>query len=322
MRLDAHFDMLPEKAFQRGPSGSIMPQGGKGSTINAPAPDPSIGASQKEMSDLARQEYEDFKTNVWPVMQAQSQRQQNNADTQAALDLKTQNQQNAIANEQYQRYKDVYMPLQNDIIKQANEYDTGANRERIANEAMGDVASQAQIGRQNTARTMASYGINPSSGSYVSNQNANDVMEAATKASAATRARDAAVQLGWAKKMDAIGLGSGVFGNQATSTGLALNAGNQSLQSGQVPISNSQALGASYNAGYGGTMQGWNNVGQLGAQSYSSQISAYNAQQAANAQSSSGIGAAIGGIGGALMSGGTGGFAKSAIGMGLNKLFG
>ena len=54
-------------------------------------------------------------------------------------------------------------------------------------------------------------------------------------------------------------------------------------------------------SGYGGAMSGWNNVGQLGAQTYSTQVQAYNAQQQANAQSSAGMGSMIGALGGAAM---------------------
>jgi len=326
MRLNAHFDMLPMRAFQRGPSGSIMPQGGK-TSVEAPEADPNIGLAQKEMSGLSTEYMALWKNDIWPGMKQQAVDQQNLAEEQTAfskeqsqLQMDTQKQQNAIAAEQYQRYKDKFLPMQDEIIAEANAYDTEANRERIASEALGDVESQFAISRANRAREGAAYGIDPTSGRYAGAANAEGVMEAATKASAATRARDAAVQLGWAKKMDAIGLGSGIFGNQATSTSLGINAGNSALTAGnsalaagQVPMSNYGAMTSAGGSAFGTGMQGWNNVGQLGVQKYNADVGAYSAAQQANAQSSAGLGSAIGGIAGAAASMYSGGLMANAI---------
>jgi len=302
--------MLPERAFQRGFDGRILPQGGKGSTINAPAPDPSIGASQvalsntaQQQADLASQEYKDFKDNVWPTMAAQSQSQLDASNRLAAqqYDINTQNQ--AIATAYNKRMTDVFYPMQDKLIAEANNYNTDANREQIASSAIGDVTQAFDNQRTSQNAQARSYGIDPTSGAYQGMERATGVSEAATQASAATRARDAALQLGWAKSMDAIGLGSGLAGNQATSTSLALQAGNSSLAAGQVPMQNASALGSSYaqgyggaNSGYGGAASSYGAAGNLGAQSYGTQVSAWNAQQQANAQSSAGIGSALGGI--------------------------
>lgn len=300
MRLDAHFDMLPERAFEkrgfgRGPA---TLEGGKGGGGSAPAPDPNIGLAQKKLAELSEQQYNDFKTIVWPEMLKQSQQQQANADAQTKIATETQAKQNAIAEEQYAKYKETYQPLQDQIVTEAKNYDTEANRERIAQGAMGDVTSQFGIAQQNNARQMASYGIDPTSGRYQGQMNQNDVMQAATGAAAATRARDAAVQLGWAKKMDAAGMASGQFGNQATATGLGLNAGGSAVNAGAAGMNATNALGAGLNAGYSGSMSGWGQVGQLGVSKYNTDVSAFNAQNQANATASAGWGSAIGaGIG-------------------------
>jgi hypothetical protein len=97
------------------------------------------------------------------------------------------------------------------------------------------------------------------------------------------KTRQAAEQLGWARRMDAIGLGMGQFGNQATSTGLALTAGNQALSSGQVPLANLSAASQSANQSYGGAMQGWSSVGTLGVQKYNADVNAWGQEQQARA---------------------------------------
>ena len=301
MRYTNEYDMLPERAFLRGPNGRIMPQGGKGTKIEAPTPDPYIGLAQKQTSQLSADYMELWKSDIWPGMKQQATDQQKLSQEQVSLNMEMQKRQMEIAEEQYQRYKTVFQPLQDDIVKQANEYDTAGNQERLASSALGDVNTQFENQRQQTRMQGRAYGIDPTSGRYQGAENANSVMQAGTAAAASTRARDAAVQLGWAKKMDAIGLGSGIFSNQATSTGLALNAGNSAISAGQVPMSNFSSMTASGGSAFGTGMAGYNSAGQLGVQKYGADINAYNSQQQANAQSSAGIGSAIGAIGAAAM---------------------
>lgn len=298
MRLDAHFDMLPERAFQRKPGGGILPQGGKGGS-SAPSPDPNIGIAQRELAQISREYLDSFKNDVWPELQRIADKQEDRADEQFALDRQVQNKQMAIADEQYDRYKTVYKPLQDDIIQQAKDYDTESNREQQAALAIGDTRDQFEQQRQNQSMQMRSYGINPNSGRFQGMMNANNVMEAATSAAAATRARSAAEQLGWAKKMDAIGLGSGVFGNQATSTQLGLAAGSQGMNAGQTGMTNAMSMGNAMNQANVGAMQGWGQVGTLGVQKYNADVNAYQAQQQANAAGSAGMGSALGSLAGA-----------------------
>lgn len=302
MRL-GYDDMLPERAFQprgKGPfaRGMTLEGGKSGGGGSAPAPDPNIGIAQRELAAISKEYLESWKTEVWPKMKEQAEKQEIRADEQFALDRELQTMQIESAKKTMREFEQYGAPLRQDIYKRAAEYDTEANRERIAAEAMGDVKSAFGIKAADEQRRLQSFGIDPTSGRATSTANANAIMEAAVGSAAATRARTAAEQLGWAKKMDAIALSQGQFGNQATSTGLALSAGNQALQSGQVPMANYGAMGSSMGQAYGGAMQGWGQVGQLGVQKYNADVNAYSAQQQANAQSSAGWGSAIGGLAG------------------------
>ena len=302
MRL-GYDDMLPERAFQprgKGPfaRGMTLEGGKSGGGGSAPAPDPNIGIAQRELAAISKEYLESWKTEVWPAMKEQAEKQEMRADEQFALDREIQNMQIDAAKRTMEEFQQYGTPLRQDIYKRAAEYDTEANRERIAAEAMGDVKSAFGIKAADEQRRLQGFGIDPTSGRATSTANASAIMEAAVGSAAATRARTAAEQLGWAKKMDAIALSQGQFGNQATSTGLALAAGNQALQSGQVPMANYGAMTGAMGSAYGGAMQGWGQVGQLGVQKYNADVSAYSAQQQANAQSSAGWGSAIGGLAG------------------------
>lgn len=309
MRLGYH-DMLPERAFSprfgvRGPfsHGMTLEGGGKGGGGgSAPAPDPNIGIAQRELAQISREYLEQFKNEVWPELKRTTAKQEERADEQFQIDRKIQDRQMEIAEEQYQRYQNTFRPIQDSIVRDAMAFDTDANRERMASEAMGDVKNQFAIKAADDERRMQAFGINPTSGQFAGMRNANSVLEAATAASAATRTRDAARQLGWAQRMDAIGLGSGVFGNQATSTSLALNAGAAGLNAGQMAVNNNLSMAGSMAQANQGAMQGWGQIGQLGVQKYNSDVNAFEAQQRANAAGSAGWGSALGTIAGAAIS--------------------
>lgn len=274
---------------------------GGGGGGSAPAADPNIGKAQMKLAQISEDYLQEWKTNVWPQMKAQAEKQDARADEQFALDKETQAFQSQIAKEQYQRYEDVYKPLQDKMITEADQYNTEGNFQRQAAMAMGDVNQQFATAKESNRMQQRSYGIDPTSGRYQGQENASGAMEAATKASAATKARTAAEQLGWAKRMDAIGLGQGVFGNQATSTGLALSAGNQALQSGQTSMGNYAQMGSSMGQAYGGAMQGWNSVGTLGVQKYNADVNAYEAQMKSDAGASAGFGSLAGSLGAAAI---------------------
>jgi hypothetical protein len=198
-------------------------------------------------------------------------------------------------------YQEKGAPLREKLYAEALTAGGAEDKEKQAALAMGDVKSQFGIQAEQTARQMKSYGIDPTSGKFQGQARTAGIMEAATSAAAATKARDAATQLGWAKKMDAAALAQGQFGNQASSTGLALQAGGQALGAGQTTIGNYGALGSSMNQANAGAMQGWGQVGSLGVQKYNADVNAYNAQQQASATSSAGLGSAIGTLGAAYI---------------------
>jgi L-rhamnose mutarotase len=315
--------MLPERAFIRGFDGRIQPQGGgKGGGGSAPAPDPSIGAAQLRLTELAEAQYKDFKEEVWPEMLKQSAHQQEQADEWQKQQMDLADKNSGIADEYYARMKEKFYPIQDKMVQEATDYNTEGNFQMMANRALGDTNAQNELARKNQSMQMAQFGIDPTSGAYTGANQAINTMGAANSAAASNRAYTAARELGWNLGMITSGLGAGLPGQQVASSGVAMNAGNGGMATGQMAMGNYGALGSSMNQAYGGAMQGYGQSGSLGAQSYNTQVNAWNAQQASNAQSSSGWGSAIGGLVGAGMSGGALGFGGSAIGMGMKKAFG
>lgn len=301
MRYD-HFDMLPERAFQKigfSGHGRMTLEGGKGGSVSAPAADPNIGLAQSKMAELADAQYQMFKDEIWPQMKEESARitamSEKLGDQQYAL-----NEKNAdIADEYYTRMKDKFYPMQDQMVEDATNYNTEGEQERQAALAMGDVNDAFNNQRKQQEMQMASYGINPTSGRFQGATNANGAMQAAAGAAAATKARTAAEQLGWAKRMDAIGLGMGLSSNQATSTGIALNAGNSAMGSTSAGLGALNTMSSASNGAAGTAMQGWQGVGQLGVSKYQADTNAWSASQQAGASNNAAMGSTIGAVAGA-----------------------
>lgn len=294
------------------------PQGGGkgGGGGSAPAPDPNIGLAQKKMAEISEEYLNQWKTEVWPQMKEQTLKQEARADEQFAIDKEIQAIQIESSKKNLAEY-DRNAVNREAIYKEAEQYSTAENKERLAAEAIGDVKTAFSTQASDLERRNQSYGINPTSGRSIAAQNVNSVLQAATESAAATRARNAADQLGWAKKLDAAALAQGSFGNQATSTGLALNAGTTGLNAGQTTIGNYGALGSSMSQANMGAMSGWNNVGNLGVQSYGIQSQNYQADQnriaQQNAGSSAGWGSLAGSVIGAAGNIYTGGMMSTAL---------
>jgi len=268
---------------------------------SAPPPDPAIGQAEKEMADLQQQEYSDYKNIYMPQQQAQVQQQMDLAKRQEAQYEQTQQQMDTQSADYYNEYKNTYEPLMNNMVSQASNYDTQANYEQQAQLAIGDVNDTTNAQRKAQAMQMESVGVDPTSGAYQSMWNASGINQAAQQAAAATRARVAAQQLGWNMEDQAAAMGQNLPGNSTNSASVGLNAGNATVQTGQQQVSNSNLNTTTNNSAMQGMASTQQGIGQLGNASYQTQVNAWNAQQQADAQSSSGLGSMVGALGGAAL---------------------
>jgi hypothetical protein len=192
-----------------------------------PAPDYGpMQALGREQLDFAKQQYAEMK----PLA------------TQVA------NQQMAAQAQQMQQAKDYYdynintfRPLEQGLVTDAQNFNTEAYRSQMAQRAAADVQQAFQGMQGQTSREMARRGINPNAGAALAMQNANALKLASATAGAQTGARTQAEQMGWARRLDAAGLGRGLAGSStaayqgatgAGSAGLgsAMSAGNQYMQ--------------------------------------------------------------------------------------------
>jgi hypothetical protein len=176
-----------------------------------------------------------------------------------------------------------------------------AARESAARDAAADVQGRFAGANAGQRLEMARMGVGPDSGRYASMMSGNAAMEAAASAAAMNQARTAAKQLGWAKRMDSAALGRGLPGSQATSTGLALQGLGGAQNSALVPSNLAAQQQQLANQGASTVAGMYGQIGQLGVQSYNSQLGAWSAANQAAAAESSGFGSFLGSLGAAAI---------------------
>ena len=188
--------------------------------------------------------------------------------------------------------ENLYRPLEQKIVAEANEFDTPERREAAAGRAVADVGQQVNIAQAAQQRNQQRMGVNPNSGAALALGNTMSLGEAATKAGAANTARDNIELQGYARKMDAANLGRGIASSQATSAGVALNQGNSAVANAGVPAQVSGQGVAQMQGGANATLGGLGSA--AGVYNNSSNLKA-------QAGDNSGMWGALGALGGAAI---------------------
>jgi hypothetical protein len=238
--------------------------GGKSSP---PPPDYSgMEALGREQLDFSKRQYAEMK----PI-----------AERVANQQLASQDQQMKQAQEYYDYQQNTFRPVERGLVAQAQEYDTEANRERIAAQAAADTARAFGTAEGMTSRNLARRGVGPGSGNAMAMQNQNALSLASARAGAMTGARNQAEQIGYARKLDAVGLGRNLAGASTAAYGAATGAGSAGLSSSMAP-------GNQY-------MGGLAQAGQTYGSILNSQTSAYNTAQSQADPFASIIGMGLGG---------------------------
>jgi hypothetical protein len=227
------------------------------------APDNSgINDAAKANADIAKQSLDWYKARYAdeaPQRQAAFDLATKVTNSQlGAMDTQTQ-----LAKEANDYNNSTFRPLERSIVNDANSYDTEANREQLAGKAIGDVNENFANAREQGIRDLTRHGVNPNDGSYKGTAERLALGQALAGATAATKARGDALQLGRAMKMDAASLGRGLPSQQATNTSLAINAGNSAANNGQIPLQVQRQGDATMQQGFTTALNGNQSSGNL-----------------------------------------------------------
>lgn len=186
----------------------------------------------REQLDFAREQY----NAASPILQ-----------DVAGLQMDAQRQQMEQGADYYSYLRDTYRPLEKSIVDDAQNFNTAAYRDQLASQAAADVGLAFNKTEAMNERSMASMGVNPNSGRFAGINNASSLAQAANRAGLMTGTRTQAEQMGYARKLDAAGLGRNLSGASLAAYGGATNAGSAagaSLQSAGQNYMGNMAIGA------------------------------------------------------------------------------
>lgn len=154
-----------------------------------------------------------------------------------------------------ERYEGVFLPLQDQYIAEAQEYDTPERREQVAAQQQADVRAQFESQRANAEMALQGYGIDPSQLRSNAIDRGIRAQEAAATAMVGNQARNQVEGTGRALRADAMNIGMGLPSQAAGGFAGAVGAGSAGIG------------GANQTTGtISGAMQGATAAGQLGQQ--------------------------------------------------------
>ena len=214
------------------------------------------------------------------------------ADAQTSM----MKQQQTQGQEYYDYLEGTYRPLEKGIVADAEKFDTGNYRNQLASKASADAGLAFSRTRQANERGMASMGVNPNSGRFQGLAQQASLAQAGARAGLMTGTRSQAEQMGYARKLDAAGLGRNLSGSSTAAYMGAVNAGNSAganqQSAGLNAMAGMQAGSSTIMSGQNLKIQGLSNV-------LNNQTS-YAMNQNDNATSFSDIIGAVGAVGGAV----------------------
>ena len=205
-----------------------------------------------EQLRFSQQQYQDMKPIVQQI---------------AGQQMAAQDQQMQQAADYYQYQQETFRPLEQGLVADAQNFDTEAYRQSQAGEASAAAARAFSTARDSSARYQAARGVNPSSGAARGGGLQTQLQEAALRAQGMTGARNQAQQLGYARKLDAAGLGRGLAGASTAAYGGAVGAGSQASNV-------AQSAGQNYQAGLSGAGQTYGNMANTQANVFSTGLNA------------------------------------------------
>lgn len=215
---------------------------------SAPAPDygPLAQASKESAEIMAglgrdqlnfgREQYESVK----PLM-----------DRIANAQIAAQEEQMDMARNYFGYQQSTFRPLEQSIVADAENFNTAEYREQLASQAAADAGLAFAQTQKANQRSMASMGVNPNSGKFQGLASQSNLGLAALRAGTMNATRRQAEQMGYARKLDAAGLGRGL-------SGASLGAYGGATAAGSAAGASAQSAGLNYMAGMG---QGASTIG-------------------------------------------------------------
>lgn len=200
----------------------------------------------REQLRFAQQQYQDLRPIAEGIGQAQ---------------IAAQTQQMEQAQDYYNYMQDTFRPVEQSLVAQAQNFNTDAYRQQKAAEASAAASRAFATARESNARSLAARGVNPNSGAARGMGTATQLQEGLARAGGMTSARQQAEQMGYARMIDAAGLGRGLAGASAAAYAGATGAGSAGMNTMMAP-------GTQYQQGLAGAGQTFGNMANMQNQAF------------------------------------------------------
>jgi hypothetical protein len=241
-----------------------------------------------ESAQLSRDAFEWFKSE-YDRTQGDRDAAQERANAVSDAQLQGMELSNASARRADQRMQSIFEPLQDRIAADAEGYDTAERRADAAASARADVDAGFSATQQATQRALARSGVAPGGAKALAMMSDVAGAQAKARAGAATGAVRNVEQQGYARRMDAAGMGQGVFGSQATMQQVVTQGGNSSVANANAGLQAQQSGAGLMQTGFNTALQGKQVAGNL-----------YGQQAQIQASGGSDFGSMLGGVGGIM----------------------
>lgn len=167
------------------------------------------------------------------------------------------------ARQDAERNKTVFQPIENKLAADAQTYDTPERRAEAAARAGADVESAAGMAVADMNRDLLRRGGSVDDGGARGGALDLALGKARMRAGASDSAVRNVEQQGYARRMDAAGLGRGIVSNQATQQQIATQAGGAGVQAANAGLAATQSGTPGMQAGFAQGLQGMGQAGNL-----------------------------------------------------------
>ncbi|MGZ3583192.1 MAG: hypothetical protein ACXVCT_10610 [Ktedonobacterales bacterium] len=252
-------------------------------TARTPAEDANSAWAQEQAQASAQLQQEQFN---W----AKDIYAQNKGQTDQIVNMFTNQAANnfANANADRARYDSSYVPLQQQQVDEANNYNTAERRDLMRGRAISDVSQQFDAQRENTMRDLESFGINPGAVRYAALDTGYRAAQAAAQAAAANQSDLATEQTARDLRDKAIAQGNLLPGQAAGEAGVGINAGTGAANTALAQTASGAAI-MGKPTDYAQIAQGYQNTG---TSSFNAGTGSQNAGTSALGAGNSALGAA------------------------------
>jgi hypothetical protein len=265
-----------------------------------PPPDPLIGQSAAANAEIGQQQVDLAKQQLaWNQTRAAAQDPLIAKIAQQQID--SANTNTARADDQWNQYKTMFQPVENQMVTDAQNFDSPERQALMASQAGADVTNAYNGALDSNQRNMERMGVNPNSGRFAAINNETNLAQAKDTAGAMNTARNNTITQGMALRQGAAQFGRNMPNTGLAADSLALNGGNAAVGNMATGANmNNAGVGAGNNL-YNSAANSYGSAGQIGLGLYGNQLNAWNQQNQNNLGMMQGIGSLVGTLGGAAM---------------------